>query len=138
MREIKFRVWHKNAKRFLKSCDCGPDETYWFGMIDNPLKVCEMYCSEFVDYCKPVEIQQFTGLKDKNGVEIYEGDILYCVDDFADDQHSAFFTVIWDKYRWAFQMKGDEKYGGGHGWLEVNKDCKVSGNIFENPELLEK
>lgn len=88
-----------------------------------------MNCDNFI-------VQQFTGLKDRNEKEIYEGDILLSIDNFADDQPSAQFQVLWFVDRWAFQMKGDEKYGGGHNWCEVNKNCEVIGNILENSNLL--
>lgn len=133
MRVIKFRVWHKNAKRFLKSGDCGPDETYWFGVIDEPLKVCEMYCSEFVDYCDNVVIQQFTGIEDKNGKEIYEGDIVQLLG------APYKYTIEWQDYHWSINdfenalFYKDTFQPFTHA---VQDRAEVIGNIFENPELI--
>lgn len=117
-RTLKFRAW--NGKNFIFSfLPNGQDRLGWF-----------------FSNTKGYIIQQFTGLMDKNAVEIYEGDILFSINDFADDQPSARFQVLWFVDRWAFQMMGDEKYGGGHNRCEVNKNCEVIGNILENPNLL--
>ena len=81
-------------------------------------------------------IGQYTGLKDKNGKEIYEGDIVYCIN--AD----------------VFQKKGVVKFGDGttmfyiyqgdgcrrpllQGWRD-NQLTEIVGNIHENPELIER
>lgn len=74
-------------------------------------------------------IEQYTGLKDKNGNEIYEGDILQ-IDDFI----LGDFEVLWNNLGWAI------KRTVGYETLAVHKseDIVVVGNIHENPELLEK
>jgi hypothetical protein len=67
------------------------------------------------------ELMQFTGLHDKNGKEIYEGDILQ-TDAFK--RHSIFHIVQWDERRngWSDYSPKDQFY--------------ITGNIYENPELL--
>jgi uncharacterized phage protein (TIGR01671 family) len=80
---------------------------------------------------------QFTGLLDKNGKEIYEGDILSSVSSF-DSRHSKkknpYYVVIWDVC--SFKVKG---YNGDlpvTPELTFKSDWEIIGNIYENHELL--
>ena len=82
-------------------------------------------------------IMQFTGLKDKNGKEIYEGDIL------QNDQEESIVSVRWDETgaNWQFTEHNifmDDGVGRGNWNLNMGfaKQCEVIGNIYENPELL--
>ena len=75
---------------------------------------------------------QYTGLKDKNGKKIYEGDILEWEDGFG--IHND--IVVWDEYEWALQ------YGQEQKWIRsifiTYYDAEVIGNIYDNPELIDK
>jgi uncharacterized phage protein (TIGR01671 family) len=80
---------------------------------------------DFVDY-PGYELMQYTGLTDKNGKEIYEGDII----NLKFGELNANLVVKWDKYMGL-------KYHNG-GWtslVHVDTHGEVIGNIFENPEL---
>ena len=138
MREIKFR-----AKRL--------DNGKWvFGvLIPNsygdrvffiPLLLTDKIAYPFerlVDWVvevMPETIGQYTGLKDKNGVEICEGDIVetvYNVEVFVG-------VVVYDLSEVDFKVTdGKEKYGRNFQYLAGNDENEVIGNIYENPELLE-
>ena len=68
-------------------------------------------------------LMQFTGLRDKNGVEIYEGDIL-CLPKYEGTEHQTRWPVEWDGERAQFT------------YWSPRKDAEVIGNIYSNPELL--
>src|SRR5712691_11710394 len=98
-REIKFRAWHKNHKvmyEVLRLC------------FDDALQIVlpiQGYKSDF-SYCgyEDVELMQYTCLKDKNGKEIYERDILRCIskDGF---EHKSTISLGWsedDEYGWCW------------------------------------
>lgn len=80
----------------------------------------------------PGILMQFTGLKDKNGKEIYEGDLLYCkkTSEMFPDEDRWISDVRYSEA--SFTYRGDDP-------LEENEcleEMEVIGNIYENPELL--
>ena len=107
MREIKFRGWDTTNKEMLPIITLGEMLDFGFNEIDN------------------VEFEQFTGLHDKNGTEIYEGDILQYT--MPSGKISTIkFLVEWEQQ--GLRFKGIV--------LKPIYDIEVIGNIHENPELL--
>lgn len=127
-REIKFRIWNKSQKVFVDLDKEFDQETkVW----DLDLRRKQVYLShgqygEHTDLGpQDVILQQFTGLKDKNGKEIYEGDILNVNPKWTayknDNRVVSFKNGI-------FLANDRPLYGQHH--------LEIVGNIFENPELL--
>lgn len=72
MREIKFRAWNKNLKKMYKIGQITLEKGTWNYEPDN-----REYIGMSIPYQPSFVLMQYTGLKDKNGKEIYEGDIVY-------------------------------------------------------------
>ena len=87
----------------------------------------------------PNTVGQYTGLLDKNGKEIYEGDIIReCYTIFPDDMEVFISEVLFQNG--SFQLSGEdyEPFGGDSSMCSVKStDLEVIGNIYENSELLE-
>ena len=117
MKESKFRAWDKLDKEFAQNIDC---------LLD--MSVAERVFA-LDDENGELIIEQYTGLKDKNGKEIYEGDIVQIDDHILGD-----FEVLWHNLGWTIRRSV------GFETLSVHKseDIVVIGNIHENYELLEE
>ncbi|OMD66024.1 hypothetical protein BSK62_13230 [Paenibacillus odorifer] len=136
-REIKYRTW------VLRDSD--NDEEVVPYMED--MNGVESYFNPFEEYRKGnIVLMQYTGLKDKNGREIYEGDILTSPEyPYQDDGKYNYHGVIeWIEEEASFYMTkrlaNSEKRGMSNGIsqpIESIEEFEVIGNIYENPELIE-
>lgn len=132
MREIEFRAWDKTSNEFVQL-------TNLFVNLGSGI-IFENYRDGFegVDNLKSLskfEIMQFTGLIDKNGVKVFDGDILECY------CYEEVIQISWDESgaRWRFDKIDRFDHGYGIGTSDFTRgiaiDSKVIGNIYQNPEL---
>jgi len=136
-REIKFRAWNKLEKR-MESVNFIKFFLNDYTMVSTRYrdeKSKKIYDDQFAygqeDGSDNVILMQFIGLHDKNGIEIYEGDIISAYNGRIKG------PVIFDKRGLAFGVPNgpNEIYQFSMNFLE-SKDIKVIGNIYENPEIL--
>ena len=117
MREIKFKIWDKKSKRwYIQYPNCNNlFNVYKNGTLGRK--------SEDDDYI----IVEYIGLKDKRGIEIFEGDIL-------EDNFNNRGVIKWVEPGFEWFITEPKELPRACFW----ESCKIIGHIFENPELLEK
>ena len=121
MRTIKFRVWCNTTKHFtdIPFYSCGGGQLLWHHTLDE-ITISNIDDGDYV-------IQQYTGLKDKNGKEIFESDVL-----------EIYYEANQRSYLKKVKFLNDDINKGRWDALDncVFTSCEVVGNIYENPELL--
>lgn len=125
-RIIKFRIWDKRLKKFLEGCEL--DDICL--SYDGDVLILEGRELNLLAEC---EIQQFTGLSDKNGKEIYEGDIINCIGQGILFSDELIGEVEFQDFEYVI-VTNDNKWPVAS--FKVLADKQIIGNIFENPELI--
>jgi len=120
MREIKFRVYSRSD---------GSIQTVFYQTVEISSR---QGC--FNGFPDSLALCQYTGLKDKNGVEIYEGDILGLIHKKHGLQNTK--KVVWDDTNACFDWEDANGDSFPDGFTGFYDEYSVIGNIYENPELL--
>ena len=108
-------------------------DAVWLIDIEHNIICHRKHNTSNLDNC---EVMQYTGLKDKNGKEIFEGDIVKVYDDYnvygimAGEIYEIYFAFG------GFRLKPKRNPKAKGNWVEDGIDFEVIGNIYENPELL--
>lgn len=136
-REIKFRIWADN--KFYNKCLVGNtnntnDEKWTCPMVWLEKQKEWVHCDNGI-------ICQYTGLKDKNGKEIYEGHVvlLTCYN-YEEPVFGGNFKVIYDDINGMWLLVDLENKDRGFAFGEIRSyykaEIEIIGNIYDNPELL--
>ncbi|MDO4978755.1 MAG: YopX family protein [Candidatus Saccharibacteria bacterium] len=130
MRELKFRVWSNEQNTYDYTFPYNQNGTFY---VSANGCLCSDFGNTVAPELRPDEfvIEQYTGLKDKNGKEIYEGDVIK-----THKTMDKYFTVGYymTRYGYAPYFTPLMDYISG---LVDGAEIEVIGNIHENPELLE-
>lgn len=135
----RFRVWSKQERRLIPS-----EDILAIDYENEEIDAQKIYFEDglpverdiYTYGFENIKLMQSTGLTDKNGKEIFEGDIL----SIETDEENVKVSVFWDDKHALFMFKS-KKYNEKEALAELFEDnsypFKIIGNRYENPELLE-
>ncbi len=128
-RPIKFRAWDREKKVMIDNA---------MGIANIGLGDGSMYVDEGVQSGSELDWMQFTGLLDKNGKEIYEGDVVSCIKFVAGKEKPSKGHVLHNELGRAFRSEFYIEELVSRKVLEgmLASDMGVIGNIYENPDLI--
>lgn len=121
MRTIKFRGKTTANGHWVYGCLINYD--------DNVISISNRKSNPWVD---PATIGQFTGLTDRNGKEIYEGDIISLRGYVAEVRWNNNICAFCIRFSFESEL-GTSPLGS---WIDSRRRCRVIGNIHDNPELM--
>ena len=125
MRDLRFRAWDKKEKKWLFGYEY--PNLGGFSLLGEVVLMGELATIK-IEKWKDIEVMQYTGLKDKNGKEIYKGDIV--------KEYRFNYTIEWnpDRLCWArtSMIRNEKRFRN----LYCDDVFEVIGNIYENKDLL--
>lgn len=135
---LKFRVWHETLKQMHYN-DFIVTATGYTAKLYQENDYMMKFNQYDLEFDKQCVVMQSTGLKDKNGKLIYEGDIVQ----FYNDEFLQTMKIIWDNDELDFKAIGLKKSVECYeqdflylGYIKKEHSLEVIGNIYENSELL--
>ncbi len=129
MRDIKFRIWDGAKNEWLASSNKDALPYYGFALVGEVMTV---QSPPVWSLDEGNVIEQYTGLKDKNGTEIYEGDIIKVEGD------AEIYRVEWIYSGFGLEPRYNSPLYPILGNVKLRKKIEVIGNVHENPELVEE
>lgn len=132
MRELKFRVWDKETEQMftfaeIDSIDFTDDFITFRKNNKNSI-------AEYLQDFKNIELMQYTGLQDKNGIEIFEGDIVMHMGSLYTPVYERAIYMAYDVKQFNFNNKEPITQ---FNCIWRDDGCEIVGNIYENKELLQ-
>lgn len=130
MRVIKFRIFWDGVMFYSPSV---MSEECYEGTGATNIDHCYLYLNKVLeDISNNDKIMQYTGIKDKNGKDVYEGDI------FKSSKLKNNFNVVFCEESGKWKLKNEKSFNLSlYSSFEIMK-CEVIGNIYENPEIIVK
>ena len=122
MREIKFRAWDKNTKIMIP----------WDHLVKSRISFRTFRCALVSENSDNIELMQYTGLKDKNGIEIYEGDILFHP---LQGKRKVFYP--YSETVASYGLRNVDN-GMGSTLQDAHRVWEIIGNCYEKPEPLKE
>lgn len=116
-RPLKFRAWNSKSKQMVYKVNID-----YNGHANDG--------QSYITYGPPDAVMQFTGMKDKRGKDLYEGDII---------QHfitGYIFSIVYKDGAFCLKAENDHPNKGVFFGLNTLDNMEIKGNIFQNPEIL--
>lgn len=142
MRELKFRIW--DGQEIILDSNIREYDAYYLLELDGTLvphlRLGDEYWTRDSAELNKLEYQvmQFTGLYDKNGTQIFEGDILEIEWEWGTERHVVEYKGEWDYPAFELNPPSSDEINGLSEMKATSTNYRVIGNIYEHRTLLEQ